>query len=721
MDYRGITTIFGLNKDAGGTGASYTNASGKSLLFTAIPEIAFGTPPSGKDQTKHTKTEIGLEFRGGDNGRELTTFVKTYGKTKKFQVTRNSKDINVRKLDYAEKKLQALLGGSEEDFYTTRYIDNTIPHPLIAGSPTVRQEFFVRMFNLEDIDAIRGLLLAQLREVQKVSATYKEVKSMFKELKAKALPLEDIRAKQERIVNLKAKQEKLLSRINKYQVVRDLLRFEKQNKDLIEDFYATTSLANFESEVFNTDQMIKSAKERKEAAQEWEVYSHLRKVYKRTKAPLVEKIKSLIGDDYEEKEVKHLAHKYNEAKADYDSLDSELSSIVLDEPKERQKPSIDRDMARKEVYRLEAEAESASVYKDGKCPTCGAPHKSRKFETIKGELQDAEDSLQSCEKYLTYREKLKVYNSNLVRYKELKPRVKELGSHLATLKANADAYALLGVMPERPSKPQGEPFDLAELEAKLEKYTEKKAKLRRFKDILEQLKSLSTLTREQREKAKGFDNFTENLGRISNKLSNLIAEVTSGLEAIKQLKGLATRGKVLAKQAEDEPILQTLIEAYSKKGLKKIRIQMYAELLQRQANKYVRLFFAEDIKFEFKYGTKLEVLAHRKKGKKLITTDVKRLSGAEKRMLTLVLVVASISLLPKNKRSPFLILDEPESNLGPAALHTFIRSLPVLNKVIPHIIVITPNSNLDIAGSRMFTVVKRNGISTLIKGKVGAG
>ena len=323
LDYKGITTIFGLNKDAG---AAYTNASGKSLLFTSIPEIAYGTPPSGKDQTKHVKAEIGVEFK---NDKDVVSFTKTYGKGKKgFVVLKNGKDVNVRTLDYAQKKLQQYFGGSEEDFYTTRYIDNTIPHPLIVGKAATRQDFFVRMFNLENVDAIRHLLLAELREVQKVSSTYKEVKALFLDLKEKALGQDEIEEKQGRIDKLKAKQDSLLSQLNKYQVVRDLIRFETQNADLITLFNKTCSLGTYDSVVFNTKTAIKRAKEQKELAQEWELYTRMHKAYSKDRAPLVEKIKQLVGDDWDIKIVKKKASAWTDAQAECQDIERVLGEEV---------------------------------------------------------------------------------------------------------------------------------------------------------------------------------------------------------------------------------------------------------------------------------------------------------------------------------------------------------------------------------------------------------
>jgi len=716
LAYNGITTIFGLNKDAG---AAYTNASGKSQLFNVIPEIAFGSPPSGKDQTKHSDAEIGVEFVDPKDKTRIS-FTKTYGKSKKFEVLKNGKSINVRTLAYAEKKLQQYLGGTEEDFYTTRYIDNTIPHPLIVGKAAVRQDFFVRMFNLETVDAVRQLLLAQLREVQKSVATYAEIKSLFTDLKAKSLSKEQIDTKQARIDELKSQQDSLLKKLNKYQIVRDLVRFEEQNKKLISQFHKVTSFDTFEDDWKALKRKRKTLHLAKEAGQEWKTYRKQLKTFKEETSAVRKKIEDLIGKDYDVNVLTAKDTEYGDAVRLQQSLLSILDDLTVAKPDKVDDPKVDKVDIEKKVYRLQEELENAQKFKGGKCPTCGAPHKSRKVDDIDEELSAARKLLKRCTKYEVYCQQRKEYVEAKGRYDEITDRLETVEAKVSKLHRYAKAAKLVAKLPAEPSKPTSEDIDLADVESQYDTTLKSLSKFDQFQDVLDMIRKVSKLTLDQREAATSLDQVTDKLAKISNQLSQLTAEVTTGKSARQQLKELATRGKVLKSQVEDEPILKALIEGYSKKGLKKMLIQKYASILQTQVNKFVRLFFAEDIRFEFKYETKLDVLAHHKKGKAVSTTDVKRLSGAEKRMFTLVLVVATLSLLPKNKRSNFLILDEPEANLGPEAVATFIKALPILNKIVPHIIVITPRPELEIPGSRTFTVVKRNGISTLVKGKVSS-
>jgi DNA repair exonuclease SbcCD ATPase subunit len=185
---------------------------------------------------------------------------------------------------------------------------------------------------------------------------------------------------------------------------------------------------------------------------------------------------------------------------------------------------------------------------------------------------------------------------------------------------------------------------------------------------------------------------------------------------VKTLQKMAERGKTLKRLAADAPVLKALIDVHSNKGLKKLMVERCAKMIEQQINKMRRLFFAENFVFEFKYDKKLEFLVHRKVGKHVMTSDVCKLSGAEQRLFTILLVLARITLLPKTKRTNLLVLDEPEANLGPARQNLFVKALPLMNKIVPHIVILSPRTDLQIPNARVYSLIKDKGVTTLIKG-----
>ena len=137
-------------------------------------------------------------------------------------------------------------------------------------------------------------------------------------------------------------------------------------------------------------------------------------------------------------------------------------------------------------------------------------------------------------------------------------------------------------------------------------------------------------------------------------------------------------------------------------------------------NKYARFVYSESYSFEVKLDKQFDVIVHKRYASGPKSCDVRRLSGAESRMFSLLLIMSFISLMPEKRRSNMLILDEPTANMGLEMQQNFWRFVPVLNKVIPHIIVITPKSDEGLEKSRCFTAVKKNGISILAKGRLSS-
>ena len=74
------------------------------------------------------------------------------------------------------------------------------------------------------------------------------------------------------------------------------------------------------------------------------------------------------------------------------------------------------------------------------------------------------------------------------------------------------------------------------------------------------------------------------------------------------------------------------------------------------------------------------------------TSDIRFLSGAESRSFSLLFMIACLPLIPRNRRSNLIVLDEFEAGLDKPTRELLVdKFLPALNKIVPHIIFITPN------------------------------
>ena len=724
LDYSGITYVQAHNKDAQNPDSPEraTNGAGKSVLFGAIPEIVWGESPTGKDKTKikqkSSKLRIELKEVGKNNDTYLVT--RTLGKKKSYSIQKNGKDIKVRTIALAQKRIKQLFGMSESDFYTRCYIDSLHLHPLITGSAAQRQEFFVDMFNLHSADSIRKLLTAEYREAQKHKSAYLEVKSLFNDLKDKTPKPSELEDKQSELKELTQKQERVLSKFRLTQKTRDLVTFESDNKALIAKAIKYDLVQNFEDTLSTLKRRLAKEKSKEKKLRAWSLYQEKLIDYRKSTKPVAEELDKIIGNHWRsEIDLMYRKHKLSlELQASIKSLTEQLKvASSADKPKKVEQKDASKSKCLVRVQRIREELQHIKQFKNGVCPTCGAKAKARDINEVKKDLSKWKSRLEQATLYEEYLEAKKNYKEKVQVKEELAKTLKASEDKLVSLEKWTKAYSLVRKLPDVPAPPGALRPDFEFSEDLVDKLKSRIDFADTVLPVVDKIVDVQNLSKSDRESAKDFDILGDKLTKLNNRVSNLTAEITSGQAALNQLSQLSNRGKALKKLSSDEPILKSLIGVYSNKGLKKLLIERHAKRLETQINKFRKLLFVEDFEFEFKYDKHLELLVHRKRNGYVKTSDVKKLSGAEKRLFTILLVVSTITLLPANKRLNLLILDEPEANLGPSALASFVKALPVLNKIVKHIVVVTPRQDLEIPGARVYTVVKERGESKLVKGR----
>jgi len=142
-------------------------------------------------------------------------------------------------------------------------------------------------------------------------------------------------------------------------------------------------------------------------------------------------------------------------------------------------------------------------------------------------------------------------------------------------------------------------------------------------------------------------------------------------------------------------------------------IEAISEHLISVVNKYAKSVLPGHT-FEMLWsGTQVHIIAHREKG---TASDVRKLSGAESKLFTLILLLALLSFVPKAQRCSLLILDEPCASMSAETTAMFHKLLPVIQKSIPSIIVVTPKADERLEGAEEWTVVREKTGAKLVKG-----
>lgn len=139
--------------------------------------------------------------------------------------------------------------------------------------------------------------------------------------------------------------------------------------------------------------------------------------------------------------------------------------------------------------------------------------------------------------------------------------------------------------------------------------------------------------------------------------------------------------------------------------MKKAMVQQISVKLCELLNYYASLVFEQPYTFSLVWDSQIQLICERRVGKQSLVSDVRKLSGAESKLFTVILVLSLLSFIPMEKRPSLMLLDEPTANMSAETTQAFMKLLVMLQKVVPCIVVITPRNDVY-PESRPFTVVR---------------
>jgi hypothetical protein len=202
----------------------------------------------------------------------------------------------------------------------------------------------------------------------------------------------------------------------------------------------------------------------------------------------------------------------------------------------------------------------------------------------------------------------------------------------------------------------------------------------------------------------------EALLAVELKLSKAQQRYDAAVRADEEITRLEQELKIL-------PDIQLLLQAYEDKAVKRLAIKSLTASLMDAINQLAGTYMPEDFRFEFVWDEKeVSLLVHRHYPglKKPKTTDINMLSGAEATLFAAILIPVMNSFLHENHRLNCLFMDEPTANMSEDMKERFKKIVVFMNKVIPSIIITTPNLNESYENAINFTVVKKGGKSHLV-------
>lgn len=716
---KGISVFYGLNR-TNGRKSMQANGAGKSSLWSSIGETLYEEPIVGlkEDVTKQGTRTVTMMLKG-----KRVDVVRT---NSKLEIKINGKPKQFRKKSDGREWLKTHLPLTQTEFNTYAYLDARVPHPLVMGTSTERKKFFNDAFGLDKIDVERRLFEAELSKLKRVRAAYAELKAVFDADKDKALPKEKRLSLEAKIKGLEAELDDLNEKNKRLQVIAQTLAFERTAPREIAAFDKLCSnLEEFSSIYGEVQDNLKDNRKKLRDAEAWAEYQRETRRYTKAFAALSEdaaKLVSKVGVKRALKRCREAADAYEGLKiqmqADKNHLDQKVRKP---EELEGRKPAQSRKELLAELESLEHKLEHAEKFGSGTCGECGQEVKIKSPKKLKARIAEVDADLEKWAELSDYEEQIAKYRE----WRKLAKQIKEDAPELEKSFKQCRKYRAIGrelrELPEEPAKFEGRKLEIEVCQQMVDEDREQLRLLEFMQPNLDSVEVLRKLTDKQRNAAAIAPKLQERVTEIHERLSKIKARLEVNSLVCQQLKRHRERLLEMREELKEEESLKLLVEAYSDKNIKRQAVKAVSTRLMAEVNKYAKLIFPEDFEFDFVWdSSKIQLRVHRKyrEGKKVktLTSDVRKLSGAESKLYTFILVLAHLTFVPQRKRSNVLVLDEPSANFSGETTEAFKKLMPILNKVIPSIIIITPRTDERYEGAQEFTVLKEKGEAKIVPG-----
>ncbi len=702
----GLHVIYGLNKIR--RNSRRGNGAGKSYLMSQIREILFEEPVVGEKQDRTRVGRRSLFITRNDKQYEFQrqgTKLRVLYKGK--PVTRSSKEL--------KQWLSANfpLTAAEHDAYI--YLDSRRPHPLVMGTSTERKKFLSDFFNLGKIDVERKLIKAELDRLKgtrtqrdELAREYKATASMLEGKKSAKVLRKRLEKLQAKLSSLQAKAEQEMHRRR----VLDFVDSVKSQLALIK--LRTLSIKRLTKKKFREshDAARESLRHNEvllKDAKAYEIWLETSRHYRKAASKLSEDTVKFLTK-YGVAELKKKSREYQELR------DKVAKLKEVEKPKKPtaiDKPETPLGELTTQKATLEHQLKHAEKFGKGSCPTCGQDVKVKNPEKLRKQLSKVVKAIEAAEAYSEYVQERKLYKKERAEYDDAQLQLEAFEPALAGLKKWHVSYREARELPSPPERFTGKKVETAVVQKMVD---EDREVLAAFDLVAPNLKMVLEFA--SMEEIDTSSDFMTKVEELTPKIATVQAELEVVRSYRSRLKDMKARLETLEKDLKDVPALKLLQDAYADKAMKRMAIKAISSRLMKQVNKYASSIMTEKFRFEMNWDTAdLKILVHRTSGKRTKTSDVRRLSGAEYRIFSCIMVLALLTFVPPSRRSSLIVLDEPMSNMHiETHQEEFSQLLEVMTKVIPTVVLITPADSERYEGSKCYTVVKKNGDSQIVNG-----
>lgn len=720
---QGISVIYGLNR-ASGKASKNSNGVGKSFLFASIPEILYEEPVVGEKQDRSRRGTRAFSFTNS-HGKKILVTRTAYGRSEKLSIKVDGVDKQFRTPTYAKAFLKKAFPITESEYNSYVHIDSRVAHPLVMGTTAERKRFFTSFFGLDKIDAERKLYVAELNRLMKIQSAFNELRHQYEKAKDDLMDVEVYEKTVNRLRVLKRKLKTLRHEFTKVQDTARLVSFAHSAKDQITVLARAcggiVSEEEFERAFKANTWELKKVETDLEEAEAWEQYKrdtlHYREAYQRLSDDARNLIAKWGTQDAVAKarDAQRLLLQYREAwkrrRADADAVEQQMAEPV---PVRVAKPEGEQGELETLQRAYQHQLDHATKFEEGKCETCGQVVKIKDPKVLKRKLESVITRLEQFDAYNAYRIAVADHKKLQFKLKSYKADARRALDKVNEVKDLAGLYVKLKDLPTKPKAFKGKKLQIEVLKRMLVEIRERRSLLEYLQPHLDTIIQFQALTRDDIRAVKDADGLSDQMNQVQDRAAQLQAKIEIHDTMADRVQDMRQRLVKMKRELRDVEPLKLLVQGFQDKNLKKMAIEAIGQRLMGLVNKFAAPVFPEQFTFEFKWDTQIQLIVHRKNGE---PSDVRRLSGAESTIFTLILVGALLAFVPSRKRCSLLILDEPSARMHKETTELFQKVLSVLNKTIPSIVVITPRSEEIYEGAKPFTVVKDSkGVARLVEG-----
>ncbi|QYW03847.1 hypothetical protein pEaSNUABM46_00204 [Erwinia phage pEa_SNUABM_46] len=738
LDKEGFATICGKNLDSPDVKEN-TNGVGKSMLFAAIPTLLYEADPlamkkKDKGNMLGKGSSIDLSWKSPLGG-----IVRVVQSSTKYQVFYNGEDQKVGRQDVARSWVQKHWPLSKDEFYSYCYIQSQISHPFQRAAPADRLKYLTSLFNLDVFDNIRAALKKKLDLAKDAETESKGLADMLDVMQRKQNAL-DIHAEEKNtlksiismIDKLKAKRNNLSERLVGVSTERNTAKkYEKIKHQLdtlgIESDDPKQELKKLRSDLALHDMYA----EYEELLEEYK--ADLKKLHKQLEElgdcsdfdskAASKKHRKLVA---EEEEIEQLLEEIDGQQEEYRAWQSSVKQLEkrlskLKSPKRTEEEARD---ARAEARAIVKAFEHLSEHVEGtKCPTCSQDVDMKSMAKAATRARATVDDCIEALDYYALSAELQALKDNKVKKpkldrEELQARMKKVGKLLDKMEEqfeSAKKYDKLNTRLDslkKPKKIEKPKKKRKVIEARIEDLETLRELLGALKAVGKPSNDFYLLDAEFKKVTQEVEKLTDDIDKKEHKAQKIkmrIQEHEHYEETLKELRGkLADLQPLIDKRK----VFEVLYKAYSNNALKLKAVEGRLKQIEKKLNEYSSLVFPEPMHFDL-FTTKQGVGATVTRMISKKTTDIGIMSGAETNCFRLLFAVAIMPFIPANRRTNFIVLDEPDNSCSPAvSSHIVNNFLPILKQIIPNIYWITPN-DVEHFSNNQWTVTKKSGVSSL--------